>query len=65
MNGPRTFPISVAPGCSRPGIPKRMNATTAEIDSGRLSLITHPQEVTRLILSATQAASQYAAAGGG
>src|SRR5580704_6753683 len=43
---------------------KRMNATTVEIDSGHLSLITHPQEVTQLILSATQAASQYAAAGG-
>ena len=36
-----------------------MNATTVEIDSGHLSLITHPQEVTQLILSATQAASQY------
>jgi pimeloyl-ACP methyl ester carboxylesterase len=43
---------------------KRMNATTVEIDSGHLSLITHPQEVTQLILSATQATSQYAAAGG-
>ena len=31
---------------------KRMNATTVEIDSGHLSLITHPQEVTQLILSA-------------
>jgi pimeloyl-ACP methyl ester carboxylesterase len=40
----------------------RMNATTVEIDSGHLSLITHPQEVTQLILSATQAASQHAAA---
>ena len=37
---------------------KRMNATAVEIDSGHLSLITHPQEVTQLILSATQAASQ-------
>jgi pimeloyl-ACP methyl ester carboxylesterase len=33
----------------------RMNATTAEIDSGHLSLITHPQEVTQLILDAVQA----------
>jgi pimeloyl-ACP methyl ester carboxylesterase len=41
---------------------KRMNATTVEIDSGHLSLITHPQEVTQLILSATRAASQHAAA---
>jgi hypothetical protein len=40
----------------------RMNATTVEIDSGHLSLITHPQEVTQLILSATRAASQHAAA---
>ena len=36
---------------------KRMNATTAEIDSGHLSLITHPHEVTQLILSATRAAA--------
>jgi pimeloyl-ACP methyl ester carboxylesterase len=41
---------------------KRMHATTVEIDSGHLSLITHPKEVTRLILSATRAASQHAAA---
>jgi pimeloyl-ACP methyl ester carboxylesterase len=33
----------------------RMNATTVEIDSGHLSLITHPQEVTQLILDAAQA----------
>jgi pimeloyl-ACP methyl ester carboxylesterase len=43
---------------------KRMNATTVEIDSGHLSLITHPHEVTQLILSAAPAASQYGAAGG-
>jgi len=43
---------------------KRMNAATVEIDSGHLSLITHPDEVTQLILSATRTASQYAAAGG-
>src|ERR1700733_13672392 len=42
---------------------KRMNATTVEIDSGHLSMITHPQEVTQLILDATWAASQSAAAG--
>ena len=42
----------------------RMNATTAEIDSGHLSLITHPQEVTQLILDAARAASQHAAADG-
>jgi pimeloyl-ACP methyl ester carboxylesterase len=36
----------------------RMNATTIEIDSGHLSLITHPQEVTQLILDAVQATAQ-------
>lgn len=36
---------------------KRMHATTVEIDSGHLSLVTHPHEVTQLILSATRAAS--------
>ncbi len=41
---------------------KRMNAATVEIDSGHLSLITHPHEVTQLILSATRAANQHAAA---
>jgi pimeloyl-ACP methyl ester carboxylesterase len=35
---------------------ERMNATTVEIDSGHLSLITHPHEVTQLILDAVQAA---------
>jgi pimeloyl-ACP methyl ester carboxylesterase len=44
---------------------QRMNATTIEIDSGHLSLITHPHEVTQLILSATRAASQDASASGG
>jgi hypothetical protein len=39
-----------------------MNATTVEIDSGHLPLITHPQQVTQLILSATRAASQHGAA---
>jgi hypothetical protein len=33
-----------------------MNATTVEIDSGHLSLVTHPDEVTQLILDAVQAA---------
>ena len=42
---------------------QRMNATTVEIDSGHLSLITHPQEVTQLILSAARAASMPQAAG--
>jgi pimeloyl-ACP methyl ester carboxylesterase len=33
----------------------RMEATTVEIDAGHLSLITHPAEVTQLIMSAVQA----------
>jgi pimeloyl-ACP methyl ester carboxylesterase len=37
---------------------KRMHATTVEIEAGHLSLITHPDEVTQLILSATRATSQ-------
>jgi len=32
-----------------------MHATTTEIDSGHLSLITHPEEVTQLIVNAVQA----------
>ena len=35
---------------------RRMGATTVEIDSGHLSLITHPDEVTQLILDAVRAA---------
>jgi pimeloyl-ACP methyl ester carboxylesterase len=34
---------------------ERMGARTVEIDSGHLSLITHPAEVTQLIMSAVQA----------
>ena len=41
----------------------RMKATTLELDSSHVSLISHPQEVTQLILSATQAASQYSGGG--
>jgi pimeloyl-ACP methyl ester carboxylesterase len=37
---------------------ERMRATTVEIDSGHLSLITHPAEVTELIMSAVQAVRQ-------
>ena len=32
----------------------RMHATTVEIDSGHLSLVTHPGEVTQLIMDAVQ-----------
>ena len=35
----------------------RMNATTIEIDSGHLSILTHPQEVTDLIMQAARATS--------
>lgn len=34
---------------------ERMNATTIELDSGHLSLITHPQEIADLILEAASA----------
>jgi pimeloyl-ACP methyl ester carboxylesterase len=34
---------------------QRMGATTVEIDSGHLSLITHPDQVTQLILDAVRA----------
>lgn len=34
---------------------ERMQATTVEIDSGHLSLISHPREVTQLILDAVHA----------
>jgi pimeloyl-ACP methyl ester carboxylesterase len=36
---------------------RRMNATTVEINSGHLSLITHPREVAQLISAAVQAVS--------
>jgi hypothetical protein len=32
-----------------------MQATTVEIDSGHLSLVTHPGEVTQLIMQAVRA----------
>jgi pimeloyl-ACP methyl ester carboxylesterase len=38
----------------------RMHATTVEIDSGHLSLVTHPEEVTQLIVNAVQAVRQSA-----
>jgi hypothetical protein len=37
-----------------------MHATTVEIDSGHLSLVTHPEEVTQLIVNAVQAVRQSA-----
>jgi pimeloyl-ACP methyl ester carboxylesterase len=35
---------------------QRMHATTVEIDSGHLSMITHPQQISHLILDAAEAA---------
>ncbi|MDO0929930.1 alpha/beta hydrolase [Streptomyces sp. TG1A-8] len=35
---------------------RRMQATTVELDSGHLSLVTHPKQIARLILSAAAAA---------
>ena len=43
---------------------ERMRATTVEIDAGHLSLVTHPDEVTQLIMSATRAATQHRPADG-
>jgi pimeloyl-ACP methyl ester carboxylesterase len=39
----------------------RMEATTVEIEAGHLSLITHPGEVTELMISAVQAVRLSAA----
>jgi pimeloyl-ACP methyl ester carboxylesterase len=44
---------------------ERMQATTVEIDSGHLSLITHPEEVTQLIMNAVQAVQLSGAADSG
>jgi pimeloyl-ACP methyl ester carboxylesterase len=40
---------------------ERMRASTVEIDAGHLSLITHPDEVTQLIMTAVQAVKLSAA----
>jgi pimeloyl-ACP methyl ester carboxylesterase len=40
---------------------KRMKATTIELDSGHLSLITHPREITELILRAARRAHPLSA----
>jgi pimeloyl-ACP methyl ester carboxylesterase len=40
----------------------RMGATTVEIDSGHLSLITHPGKVTQLIMQAVRAVGRSATA---
>src|ERR1700722_7974412 len=43
----------------------RMQAPTVEIDAGHLALVSHPDEVTRLIMSAARAASQDRASDNG
>ena len=42
---------------------ERMRATTVEIDAGHLSMITHPEEVTQLIMNAVQAVQRSPKAG--
>lgn len=42
---------------------ERMHATTVEIDSGHLSLITHPREVAQLITDAVRSVHRSAAPG--
>jgi pimeloyl-ACP methyl ester carboxylesterase len=55
---------TIAPDLQR-FLAQRMQATTVEIDAGHLSLITHPDEVTQLIMSAVRAAGQDRAANDG
>lgn len=45
---------TISPGLQR-FMAGRMHATTAEIEAGHLSLITHPGEVTQLIMNALRA----------
>ncbi|MCX4909503.1 alpha/beta hydrolase [Streptomyces sp. NBC_00878] len=42
---------TIDPGLER-FMTQRMNATTVEVDSGHLSLVTHPETIARLILRA-------------
>jgi hypothetical protein len=42
-----------------------MQATTLEIDSGHLSMISHPQQISQLIMDAAQAAGERDAIRGG
>ena len=51
---------TISPGLQR-FMAGRMEATTVEIEAGHLSLITHPAEVTQLIMSAVQAVRAGAA----
>jgi hypothetical protein len=51
---------TISPGLQR-FMAGRMEATTVEIEVGHLSLITHPEEVTQLIMSAVQAVRLSAA----
>ena len=51
---------TISPGLQR-FMAGRMEATTVEIEAGHLSLITHPGEVTQLIMNAVQAVRPAAA----
>jgi hypothetical protein len=42
---------------------RRMEATTVEIEAGHLSLMTHPGDVTQLIMNAVQAVRPSAGSG--
>jgi pimeloyl-ACP methyl ester carboxylesterase len=46
----------IDPGLQR-FMAKRMNAKTIELASSHVSLLSHPQEIARLILEASQAGS--------
>jgi pimeloyl-ACP methyl ester carboxylesterase len=52
---------TIAPQLQR-FLAERMRATAVEIDAGHLSLVTHPGEVTQLIISAVSAVRPGAAA---
>ena len=55
----RAIILSIAPSHqnSQHFLAQRMHATTVEIDSGHLSMISHPQQISQLILDAARAAS--------
>jgi pimeloyl-ACP methyl ester carboxylesterase len=48
---------TIAPDLQR-FLAQRMHATTTEIDAGHLSIVTHPDEVARLIVAAVRAVAQ-------
>jgi pimeloyl-ACP methyl ester carboxylesterase len=56
---PSWYAISIQDRTTSPDLEhflaNRMNATTIEVDAGHLALVTHPQEIAELILSAARA----------